>query len=628
MVLNFPRPFKDELLYGLIARHFWLSPLKSLSHMARQVFASGHATAVVDLPGRLESLQAAIGDSAPLTVQSLIRDHTLLPLHAPFMPPARLALIERDLMGNGGGAVHVRAGIMASKVQPAGRLLFCPSCAIEERGQTGEAYWHRVHQAPGVFVCPVHRVFLEESSVQRRFRGTRHRFVPAEDAIPVCLPRPIEETNPEHQILLHIAVDTAWLLENFSAGKELVDLQERYMTRAMELGYATGSRSIRWKLLLPEFRRRYSGELLQRLQCPLPTDSSDHWMARILRRPRAVQSPLRHLVLLQFMGMTAQTFFKRDIVVPLFGAGPWMCQNPVCPSRGKQTILEVRIEHSYEHRAPVGLFTCPICHRTECSVRTGDRESAWTRDFGPIWKSELESLWTNPDISLRLMAKRLGVDPLTVKRHAAKAGLPFPRKAKRITGRNGPPEPATFSRSTLPKLDTRRAEWVNLCRQFPSEGTTHLRRLAPACYIFLFRHDRDWLRLHSPPTSNTPASPTPVNWENRDSQISRMLPDAKAALLAEGGRPKWISLAALGRKLEALAWIQHHLRKLPRTRTLLASTVESRFDFAKRRIAWATSQMRVGGSKMAEWRLIQRAGLRPEVVADPGIREAVLLELR
>ena len=131
-------------------------------------------------------------------------------------------------------------------------------------------------------------------------------------------------------------------------------------------------------------------------------------MARILRRPRAVQSPLRHLVLLHFFGMTAKSFFQmRERRFSLFGPGPSICQNPVCPSRGEQRILEQRIEHSHQHGSPVGLFTCPTCRRIECRVRSGNRESAWTRNFGPIWKSELERLWNNPTISLRLIAKRL-----------------------------------------------------------------------------------------------------------------------------------------------------------------------------------------------------------------------------
>lgn len=165
MLVNFPKPFADELLYSLIARHLWLQPSTSLKCAAERAFGSRNALAVVDLPARLGALSAAIGVETGMNVQSLIRNHTLLPLYSPFIPTQRLAVIEQDLTENGGGAVHFRVGIMAGRVRPAFRLRFCPLCAADERAKYGEAYWHRLHQAAGVFVCPEHHSFLEESAV-------------------------------------------------------------------------------------------------------------------------------------------------------------------------------------------------------------------------------------------------------------------------------------------------------------------------------------------------------------------------------------------------------------------------------------------------------------------------------
>lgn len=623
MILNFPRPFPDETLYSLLARYNWLQPLDSPRDAARQLFGARHATAVVDLPARLAALAAEIGDPDILSAQSLIRNHTLLPLYSPFLPPARLARLERDMAGNGGKTLHVRAGIMASGVKPPARLLFCPSCAAAERGQTGEAYWHRLHQAAGVFICPVHGVFLEESSIERLFRSNRHVFVPAQDVVSECLPRRIKPADPEHQTLLRIATDSAWLLQNFRAGSQLADLRRRYSSRAMELEYVTGYGRIRWEQMLKEFRHRYTACLLEKLQCSLPTDGSDHWMARILRRPRSVQAPLRHLVLLNFLGMTAETFFGPETPVPLFGSGPWGCENPVCPAFGQMCIREVQIQHSHEHGQPIGVFVCPVCGRMECRISVGNQEKAWIRDFGSVWNSELKSLWLNPKVSLRYMARQLGVDPTTVKRHAAKAGLPFPRLGRRLTGKNGPPKIGVPLKSSLHELEKRRTQWVELQRGFPSKCASELRRLAPACYAYLYRHDKDWLGLHSPRRVSSYVRPSRVNWENRDSTVLQLVADAKKALLYEAGRPKRISLAALGRKAGVLTWLQKHLLKMPRTRALLDSTVESHIDFARRRIVWTARQLKLNGNSMRKWRILRHARLRPETATDPIIEMAI-----
>src|SRR5258707_529671 len=41
----------------------------------------------------------------------------------------------------------------------------CPDCVKSDRQQYGEAYWHRLHQVPGVRICPIHDCVLEDSAV-------------------------------------------------------------------------------------------------------------------------------------------------------------------------------------------------------------------------------------------------------------------------------------------------------------------------------------------------------------------------------------------------------------------------------------------------------------------------------
>jgi hypothetical protein len=45
------------------------------------------------------------------------------------------------------------------------RLRYCRRCALVDIAAVGEAYWHRVHQLPGVFYCPDHGDRLMDSSV-------------------------------------------------------------------------------------------------------------------------------------------------------------------------------------------------------------------------------------------------------------------------------------------------------------------------------------------------------------------------------------------------------------------------------------------------------------------------------
>jgi hypothetical protein len=119
-----------------------------------------------------------------------------------------------------------------------------------------------------------------------------------------------------------------------------------------------------------------------------------------------------------------------------------------------------------------------------------------------------------------------------------------------------------------------------------------------------------------------------VDWCTRDLQLAQQVNHAKEELLREPGRPKLISRSALGRKLGSLALIQKHLSKLPRTEALLNSAVESRIDFALRRIAQAAREIRSEGCEMKKWRLVARAGLRKDLAGEPEVIESIEDQMR
>ena len=47
-------------------------------------------------------------------------------------------------------------------------LCYCPECAKADRHKYGETYWHMIPQLPGVYVCPIHAVPLEETPLMMK----------------------------------------------------------------------------------------------------------------------------------------------------------------------------------------------------------------------------------------------------------------------------------------------------------------------------------------------------------------------------------------------------------------------------------------------------------------------------
>ena len=75
------------------------------------------------------------------------------------------------------------------------------------------------------------------------------------------------------------------------------------------------------------------------------------------------------------------------------------------------------------------------------------------------------------------------------------------------------------------------------------------------------------------------------------------------------GKPKQITLSAIGRDIGQLALLQQHLDRLPLSARLLAKTVETREEYAIRRIWWVVEQCLQEDAVPSRWILMKRAGV-------------------
>jgi hypothetical protein len=223
--------------------------------------------------------------------------------------------------GSRGPAIYMRSGLMGSVVQPPEWLRFCPECVQEDKQQFSESYWHRLHQIPGVEICPQHQVRLVDSQVRVQNPTTRHEFIKAEQGIKLLKSQSYTLKDSHHNILL-IAQNATWLLEEHISPPGLTILLKRYRELLAERDLATYSGRVRVSKLLEEFKRFYPDELLQRLQYEIDTESEHSWLLRLVRSPKGSQHPLRHLLLIQFLDRNAESFFKLPKQFKLFGTAP------------------------------------------------------------------------------------------------------------------------------------------------------------------------------------------------------------------------------------------------------------------------------------------------------------------
>jgi hypothetical protein len=638
MLTCFPDPYPDELLYSICARFHDRFQFPNKKGSMRELFGSETTLAVVDLPGNLGSLVAALPSNRPYTVDYLIDKHTALPFYAPFLNPKQYRRIRQDMIAAHGPRVHTRSGVMASTIHPPKWLRFCPDCVQEDEQQWGEGYWHRLHQLPGILMCHKHQAYLVNSQVRILNPKTRHEFISARQAVQLNLLPKLDLTEQHQRYLCRLAEDAAWLLQNIKSVPGLDVLLSRYRHLLAKRDLATYNGRVRASKLLLDFTDHYGAEFLRLLECDIDDTSQHNWLFRLVRSPKGSQHPIRHLLLIQFLGHSVESFFKLPRQYRPFGKGPWLCLNKAADHYRQPVIQTIEVTYSPEHGKPMGTFQCDCgftYSRTGPDLSEEDQlRITKIQSFGSVWDEALKRLWQDPMISLRGIARHLGVDPATVKLHAQALDLNFPRLGKRQTN---PMKRTLGSKVKMGKeYDATdraryREEWLMVQQENPDLGRTALKQKSVNVYTWLRRNDFEWLEQHLPSRRGGAAPKPRVDWDKRDTQLADAVQIAASRLRHKSGKPTQLTVTAIARDLGKVALIQQHLDKLPKTAQSLAQLVENREQFALRRIQWAVENYSLEGVYPPKWKLLRRAGIRPEIEQLPSVgreieKAMVLLE--
>lgn len=558
---SMPFPYPDELLYSVITRYHLRMNNSSPKWTFRELFGTDNVIPTLDLPSHLDNLSAR-SQIIGITSDQWIDEHTLYSYYAPFLPENRSRQLKQMMRSNDGSGIHTLVGITASSMERNGELRFCPSCYEVDIKRFGEPYWHRVHQAAGVMVCPEHRIVLHRIThpVSDRHGLTvlpisRHLF----QSDPLVLPDP-ERT---HLRLFGIAQDVQLLL-SVGNSLHLYDSRDSLLHKLSEQGYLTPANRIRQRELEMKLISHYGKELLELLNCM--TYGNDYsWLAVATRKARRAVHPLRQLLLIRFLFGSFSSFLEqRDTSYSPFGKGPWPCLNKVADHYREPCIRHLKITRCSDTGRPVGTFTCSCGF---CYSRRGPDQGSEDRyrigrikAFGPVWKNQL-TVYMDKGLSYRAAAEKLGVDTNTVIKYA----------------RLNPEYESIYDEVILPSASS-----LTMKTEAPKKKRN--------------THNARYIR---------------VDWEKRDLELSWEVEEACNKMLADREmKPIRITYASIGKRIGKLALLEKHKDKLPITMAILSNRLETVDQFQIRRIGWAAEQMH-DEFPIKRWKLIRKAGIRP-----------------
>lgn len=178
MIVQFPSFYPDELVYSLLLRYYARSGYLSYSAAMEDLYGDRTARPSMEFlsRGTPEAMEHLTREQ-PL--EDVILGHTMFPCYGRFLTAERRQAAFADLIGTQSSYWHLLP-LPKNRVR---RLRYCPLCAREDRETRGETYWHRVHQVPGMRVCPTHGCKLVETG-QRILTRAKEAAPAAEEQIP------------------------------------------------------------------------------------------------------------------------------------------------------------------------------------------------------------------------------------------------------------------------------------------------------------------------------------------------------------------------------------------------------------------------------------------------------------
>lgn len=602
-----PELYPGELLYSWFARYHLYSGNVSFKNTTYDLFGNHSHIATPDLSTELLSLHKRTSHFSPPNPKEWINKHTFYNYYTAFSPKQLKKEVINAMLNGNHKALHMKTGIMASTIQENKYFRYCPKCVSDNFTLYGEPYLHTLHQLPSCFICPTHNEILCDSDIP--FRGyNKHEYIPFR--IANCSGNRAVEIQDEKvfNTLLLIAKESEYLIStefNF----DLEDIQEKYKILLSNKGLLSLNGNIRQQDLSTMFYNFYGGEVLNLLQSSIDIDNQTCWLKTITRKHRKTFHPIRHILLILFLGESLHSLKTINIENPIkpFGIGAFPCLNIASEHYKQKIINNVEISISKTNLL-IGTFECNCGFIYTRRGPDPERKELYNisrvKQFGDIWLSKLKQLINENRYSYREIAKRLNADTNTI--------IKYSKSIPSVLDLNNP-----NPKSLKPNY---RKQWRLLMKQNQTLTKTELRKKAPNIFAWLYRNDRNWLDVNSPEPKKGGNKHRRVNWKKRDNELSlEMIPIIVD--LFNQSKPIRVTKSTIGKRLNKLSLIEKNINKLPKVQFIFSEVAETIEEFQKRRIIWAAEQLIRKGEPMKAWRIKKIAGLNSNL--SPVIERAI-----
>ena len=336
----FPDPFPDETLFSLISRYLFLLKPYSYSEANKELLGfSKTRWTISGIPAGINNLMKNFPQGHRYNLEKLILNHSLVPYYRPFLLTERIKKMKDSFRNIS------FLGILYRLIHH-NKMRYCPICVDHDIKLYGESYWHRIHQVPGVMICPIHHTFTEESSLPA-YDSIRNIILSEYiETNPIPKPKFAEDRNRIHNYLLDLALDSQWILSNHPPSSNNFYTNVRTLLKSSTWHSITGD-VFYVSRFVEDFTRHYTREFLEMMDSSIDVEKHNWVKVLVCKNFKlGLVHPLRYLLFFRFLGYSAESFFSSNehkytpVTKQLFGTGPWPCLNKASNHYKSNTIKD------------------------------------------------------------------------------------------------------------------------------------------------------------------------------------------------------------------------------------------------------------------------------------------------
>lgn len=556
----------DETLYSACSRYHWVSAHHRPDMTCSELFGHARQGSSHDFPARVDEfvrrMHGCLG-----CADEIIHRHTLLPFYLRLRTAMEGDNAVAAVKAGGLGPLKAHLGILASRFGAAHPMKSCVDCMAADFERFHVDYWHRDHQWPGACVCLIHRRPLQIGLGKVNSQGRFHWYLPWDlESVAIVEPQDAGLRLSLMERLTACCVGLGNLPRNFQIDPAV--LRGTYLRRLVELDLARPTGSIRVEGCIQLLNRALQPlSMLRGLSVPADRSAmlGDDFI-RLLRKPRSVAHPLRHMLVVTALFESWNAFLAAYQEQPDQAASALELKvmrrvdSQGASSTDQRNLVLNAITLGQSARAAAG--------DAGVSVATA---MAWAASSGHQLQRRPKKLKADL-LPKAISLLRRGSSKESV---ACSVGVSIETVTRLL--RTTPALQETWHQVRRERQRrTYRAAWQRTAARLVQPTSSEVRGMQPAAFAWLYRHDRAWLEKFATKLSKGARSNNAsVRWDERDSELARRVQTCAAGLAEASGAPR-VRLAQLCDAIPDLKGRLSKLDLLPLTRSALRTATGKR----------------------------------------------------